>query len=776
MGALATAAAAVRSLRDAVPEPPQRLPQVIQFPVNDICNARCQMCFIWKNKRAKELTPEEVGRIAGDPLFREVRVVGLNGGEPTLRPDLAAIADALAAALPNLRALSLITNAWKHDLAIRRIDELAETCRANGLDFHVMVSVDGVGAVHDRVRGRTGNFAGACRVLDFAQQDRRIAQALIGCTVIRENVFGLEDLLDWAERRGVYARFRLGIPHQRLYNLEHPEPFQLTAAERYHFAAFLDGLCTGYEPEPARRQFYRSLRDQLVYAAPRRAGCAWKSKGVTLLPNGDLAYCAVASRRLGNALEQDASGLYWDNADHLREIVTESCARCAHDYDGHADRRAVLRGYAEKAVARLPAPAGRVARYSWHQVARPSEARRIRDASVAARTPPEARKSVVREDLAVLLTGWYGTETAGDKAILGGVVGAIRELAPCAAVDVASLEPYVTRETGRQMPELRLREVLSLEGARGRASAGAYDLVAVAGGPMMAGIAQVIDLLEIQAAAKRHGARTALLGCGIGPLGIKGRDRAIRTLVETADVAVLRDRQSVASLRQRLGSDAPASAALHPAFLWLDQARHSAPVPAPEDRIVLALRDWPIGEYAATQYGRAEAEEVKRCFEAELLAFVDEIARRSPATVIEPVAMHSRAIGGDDRAFYRRLFRERPEISARLDIRHRGPGAIAAAFRGARAALTMRFHGLVFALASETPVIAIDYTLGGKVAGLLDDLGRRDLMRDLAGFDGREAAELALAPPPAVPSLVDAIGETRQVLRDALRSIALVGP
>src|SRR5262245_1640580 len=96
--------------RDASPRPSQRLPTVIQFPVNDICNSQCQMCFIWQRKRDDEITPEELSSILSNPLFRQIRNVGINGGEPTLRKDLGELTRVLIAKLPRLQGVSLITN------------------------------------------------------------------------------------------------------------------------------------------------------------------------------------------------------------------------------------------------------------------------------------------------------------------------------------------------------------------------------------------------------------------------------------------------------------------------------------------------------------------------------------------------------------------------------------------------------------------------------------------------------------------------------------------
>ena len=50
----------VQGYQAAVPHPKQRLPRVIQFPVNDICNSQCQMCHIWKQKLGRQITRDEV--------------------------------------------------------------------------------------------------------------------------------------------------------------------------------------------------------------------------------------------------------------------------------------------------------------------------------------------------------------------------------------------------------------------------------------------------------------------------------------------------------------------------------------------------------------------------------------------------------------------------------------------------------------------------------------------------------------------------------------------
>ena len=83
-------------MEDSQPRPWKlEKPIVIQFPVNDICNSRCQMCNIWQKKLDYQISAEELASVLENPLFSKVRSVGVNGGEPTLRKDLIQLVDVL---------------------------------------------------------------------------------------------------------------------------------------------------------------------------------------------------------------------------------------------------------------------------------------------------------------------------------------------------------------------------------------------------------------------------------------------------------------------------------------------------------------------------------------------------------------------------------------------------------------------------------------------------------------------------------------------------------
>lgn len=711
---------------------PRRLekPIVIQFPVIDICNSRCQMCRIWENKRSNDIAPEELRRGLRNALYSEVTSVGLSGGEPTLRTDLAQLVEVLFDEIPRLQYISLITNAFNSRDVISRIQQVGAVVRKNNGRLDVMVSLDGCGDVHDRVRGKPGGFQSAQLVLDALVASPLVQNLRIGCTIVKENVHGLPDLLEYCQSRGLHVKYRLGIPHQRLYTQDLIAPYLLTAEETYHVAEFLEGLIKHYEPDERQRFFYRSLIDQILHNAPRKAGCDWQHRGVTITSKGELLYCAVQSRALGTITEDDSERIYFDNEPHLLKILHDSCATCRHDYMGLPPRNLLARRYAARALRK--AGVDSFVRKLLHSTA-VGKARRRRqyEARLAAlkrlRTqgdPPTGRAQANIQR--VLICGWYGTETLGDKAILGGVIEALRSALGAVEFTLASLHPYVSDMTRKQMPELK--EVRIVTPRRAIEGAGGMDLVAFGGGPLMA-LEELAEMEALFDAARRCSVRTLIAGCGVGPLGDSWHNNSLSRVLSAASVRIYRDSASH-KLAGRLGVDTSADlVAEDPAFTWLEgQRAHLLRAPPTDHRVLLlGLRAFPCAQYARHLPER-DCLRARARYEREVVAALEQLVSRNVDLVIRPLPMCTNHFGDDDRWFYRRLFRGNAKLPARLDLSLLGaelpPAAYCEAFATAHVALTMRFHSVVFALGLGVPTVAIDYTLGqGKVHALAERFG-----------------------------------------------------
>lgn len=704
---------------------PLEKPVVVQFPVIDICNSRCQMCRIWENKQSTDITVEQLTKGLQSGLFSDVHAIGFNGGEPTLREDLKDLVTIVVESLPSLRRVSLITNAFKYMQVIEQIKTMAEIIKGKGLFFDVMVSLDGFEETHDAVRGKSGNFENAKKVIAFLRQYSMVDNIRIGCTVIRENVLKLAPLLEFCIENDLYIKFRLGVPHQRLYTENLLDPYALTFEEKYELVEFIEGLIKHYETSEEQNYFYRSLIDQIINDKPRKAGCDWKHRGATITAKGELAYCAVQSKALmANIAEGDPEQAYFSGESHLHDIIRNKCDSCNHDYVGLPSpeeyRRLLVKRVAKKLGLRkiIKGIPGFDIFNGWRNQRNYSNyLNQFRNANNSKNLPAAKKR--------ILICGWYGTETLGDKAIISGVMSAFRQFyGNDVQFVVVALFTYVTEMTRRQMPEFKNVVVVNPE--QGATLAAQMDLVVFGGGPLMA-IEPLAPMQAIFERAKTANVKTVIAGCGIGPFGNSWHNDSIKRILELSDIRIYRDQRSKDYALQLGVAAQQDTVAEDPAFTWLAE-QNSVDEHKQKDTnqltLLLGLRDYPFQEYAR-HLPRIEGVAIKENYERVVIKALTLLVERLPNLVLKPLPMCTNHFGGDDRWFYRRLFRKHADLKSRLDNSLLGselaPREYISAFKSSDALLAMRFHSLVFGIGLGTKAVALDYTLGkGKVRSLAE--------------------------------------------------------
>ncbi|MBU2711720.1 polysaccharide pyruvyl transferase family protein [Zooshikella harenae] len=779
---------------------PIEKPIVMQFPINDICDARCQMCHIWQMKLDQQITPPQLTELLRADLFSEIRFVGINGGEPTLRKDAADLVAVLFDRLPKLQTISLITNALKSDRVLQCIDEIGAVVKQRGGCFDVMVSLDGVGEVHDRVRGRPGNFVSATQVLKEVVNHPKVDQVRIGCTVIRENVLHLHELLAYAIREGVYIKFRLGIPHQRLYTLNTSQahqigktswlfndPYRFSRAEVIHFSEFLQGVCRYYETSEQQKLFYQSLIGQILFGHKRRAGCDWQHRGVTLSSRGELLYCAVQSQVICNALDGDTTTAYFGNEAHLHNIVKQKCNSCCHDYVGLPEGSDLFRiivrdflrylGVHETTIKKrlLSTPLKVISekvRFQAHRSRIRKKWKRLRKKEL---------NTQKRSISTVLICGWYGTETLGDKAILAGIVTSLRKVHPELSICIASLNPYISEETKTQLDELEGSDICDIDTAIQNMPR--FDLLVFGGGPIMA-INEIAEMEVLFEEAKRQGVVSLLLGCGVGPLGDAQKNTAIARVLKLADHRIYRDDYS-RNLATHLGVlNSKDMVAEDPAITWLhsvrlEQSKKNMAIDPSKTKLgvgktlLLGLRDWPYHQYMP-QAAPQEAEQIKRRFEHILVDALAALIENHQNLTLVPLPMCTNHFGGDDRFFYLNLLASHPKIAAHLDYsvlrEELTPRAYVQYFNQADAVIAMRFHAAVFSTVLQKPTFIVDYTLGqGKLSAFaqshqlpcasLESLTAEQLITQVNSLFHLDVKRCVLIKPTFPDQLVEVLGD-----------------
>ncbi|MBF0504195.1 MAG: radical SAM protein [Candidatus Omnitrophica bacterium] len=127
------------------------------FFVTAQCNARCRMCFYWKEidafKERGLLSIREIERITKG--FKNLAYISLAGGEPTLRDDLDEIIH-----LFYKNSSSRYVNFTTNGLLPQKTAEIAYSVLTKCPDIllKINLSIDHIGEKHDHIRAVPGNF------------------------------------------------------------------------------------------------------------------------------------------------------------------------------------------------------------------------------------------------------------------------------------------------------------------------------------------------------------------------------------------------------------------------------------------------------------------------------------------------------------------------------------------------------------------------------------------------------------------------------------------
>jgi len=670
-------------------------PRTLNFMVNDICNSRCKMCNVWKRKKEKELTPEELRSILADPLFSELEYVGVSGGEPTLRSDLDQMFVAFVSSVKSLKGIGLITNALNRENVLGSIDKVAVICKQHDVPFNVMVSLDGIGPVHDSVRGREGSFDSAVHVLRHLRDETDIPVS-IGCTIIKENIWYVDDVLQFCRDENIHGRFRIGEFIDRLYNEDLNDQIRnFDDDERYQLALFFSKVCYSYESAPTIRATYSSIIDVISEALPRSSGCPYRHSAISMDCTGNILYCSPKSPKVGSSLEKSAYEIYFTNLGIRQEIIDRYCSSCIHDYHD-APSPLFLDAEAHRA--------------EWTEKLSISNALKL--AKTIVRPPVIAENYVPKK---ALIIGWYGTETSGDKAILDEIIFHLRERHQDVQITVASLYPFVTKRTLKELKREDICVVATysdtfLETCRNA------DAVIMGGGPLM-GMEPLGFVLAAFSEASKVGVPTVIEGCGIGPIHEDAHITALKEILRLASIVRVRDTESLAWIyqntdrRDAICMDDPAAG-----FVLRNKRAMSS---SPQQTIACFLRQ--ITNEYMDDMSIDEFQSFRQKFEEELGKLVRYMNVTTGLKLLL-MPMHTFAVGNDDRDFARNFAREHlVGCDYTIGDRIYSPQDILLTMQKSRLSLCMRFHSVLFADVLNIPYIPIDYTGGGKTMAFLKD-------------------------------------------------------
>jgi MoaA/NifB/PqqE/SkfB family radical SAM enzyme len=171
--------------------------------VSNRCNLSCGFCSFWERPAARhdEMTLDDFEVVSAKLAEGGSMIVSIEGGEPTLRPDIAGIVRAFAR--------------YHHPIMFthggRMTEALARELWDAGLT-EIGVSLDYANAAqHDAHRGLPGTFDAALRAASILRDTapRGGRQVVMISVIMDENVAQLEDILRISKGKGVNHQMTL---------------------------------------------------------------------------------------------------------------------------------------------------------------------------------------------------------------------------------------------------------------------------------------------------------------------------------------------------------------------------------------------------------------------------------------------------------------------------------------------------------------------------------------------------------------------------------------
>ena len=206
-------------------------PMTVTYSVTAACQSRCKTCqighmYMEHPERAEnDLKLEEIEKIF--KTMKPVYFFNMSGGEPFIRKDLPQIV-ALACKYLKPRVIHTPTNAIMTDRVVANTEKIIKIIRKydKTVPFTVKPSIDGVGELHDEIRGVKGNFEKLLKTIEGLKKLEEKYDNFhleLGTVISNFNIDHLDEIEDFVHSLGVESyRNEVAECRTEFFNLNDP--------------------------------------------------------------------------------------------------------------------------------------------------------------------------------------------------------------------------------------------------------------------------------------------------------------------------------------------------------------------------------------------------------------------------------------------------------------------------------------------------------------------------------------------------------------------------
>lgn len=323
----------------------------------------------------------------------------------------------------------------------------------------------------------------------------------------------------------------------------------------------------------------------------------------------------------------------------------------------------------------------------------------------------------------IVIIGWYGTETIGDRAILAGLLHLFAETYSSLEVSIGSLYPFLTQRSLHEDFDFystislgRLNKISIFDSGNPsdlNREVDVSDLVAIGGGPLYDNLTEMYMLEYAMARAYKKNKKTAILGCGLGPLKIKKYLKIFLNIYKYSTIRIFRDdniKDFTLDSSYLLSCDPAVFAAV-----FFDENRVSSLENI--NTIAINIREIISGVNGlSVDYWKKEFSRFIRCL------------LNNTSKDLMMIPMHTFYVGGDDRNTMNEIAMELHSERIHVQNIPLSLAQIMELYASAHSCIGMRFHSVLLQTLLNGNNYVLDYTdpEKGKTINLLKQLGLRE--------------------------------------------------
>ncbi|MBN1622716.1 MAG: radical SAM protein [Endomicrobiales bacterium] len=322
--------------KKAVPRPLKiTAPAELHFELTYKCNTKCIMCNLrYLKSEREELNIKDYRNIFdGAKSLKNVKLIVFSGGEPWLKEDFLDIFKYFADKYPESNLL-ILSNLYDTGLVTKNLDRIKSLADIKRVS--IGSSLDGIGDVHDRIRGQKGSFKALENTMRVLKDRYPEIYFSLNFTIIPENCDQIIPTFEWCEKNKHHISYQVMVQKKQTKQFKWDSTNYRTVKDQIYKIIEKSSKNIGLNDilkNPGLMSFLLSLYYIPKYIKERKRfypNCPCGEKYAMLDPSGNLYFCPVYKDKIAGNLKDVGFDKLWasQKANEIRDFFNNKKCHC----------------------------------------------------------------------------------------------------------------------------------------------------------------------------------------------------------------------------------------------------------------------------------------------------------------------------------------------------------------------------------------------------------------------------------------------------------------